>query len=75
MGYHPHCADGKAEERVAARGHRGIGNLKLSTPAWPVHPPPLLPALKALDCVGPGEGGRGALTGRWEVLLGMQGDH
>lgn len=54
MVYHPHCTDGKAEERGAAQGHRRIRSPKLSTPAWPGHPPPPQPALQALDCMGLG---------------------
>lgn len=50
------------EEQGAAQGHRVAGSPKLSTQAWQLHPPQLLPAQKALDRLGTGEGaGRRAL--------------
>lgn len=52
------------------QGPRATGSHKLGTLARPLRPPPLLPTLKALDCVG---WGGGALTGAESYHWGHKG--
>lgn len=72
MVYHPHCTDGKAEERGAAQGHRRIRSPKLSTPAWPGHPPPPPTCSASSGLHGTGEGGRGAPAGAGTYCWGCK---